>query len=222
MSDTASVLRRRGEPGERGQITTGLVLLVILGLMIVGLWGVFALSRASDEKSQAQSAADSAALAGAGALDDVIGEILGLIRHKHELGFYVGCGVGQADAATYAARNDAHITAYCFDLGSDTVSVSVEMNDRVSDESGPAVASAIASTGLDLTRCSWEDEEPEETPTPSDPPTDEDPGPPPPPPDIGTHLDCGPLTATFTIGGSDGLLSLVDFHLSGLRPKLID
>lgn len=209
-------------------MTTALVMIVMLGLLAVAFLGVFLLSRGVDERSKAQSAADAAALAGAGVLDDAIPELLGLVHGKTDLASLIGCGLGEADARHYADANDAAVTSYCFDAGSDRISVEVRMQDPVSGDVGPAEAGAVAETGLRLGSCWWHDA----TPDPVEPPADDDKGggkgdgkddePPPPPPDIPTTLDCGPLHASFLIGGVDGLLRLTDFHLDRLEPRLVD
>lgn len=223
--------RRRARPrDESGQVTTGLVMVVMVGLLAVALLGVFGLSRGVDERSKAQSAADAAALAGAGALQEAVPAVLALLtRPDQDLGSLVTCNFGRDDADAYATSNDATITYYCFDFAADRVEVEVEMNDDVSADVGPAEAGAIASTGLDLADCSWDTEEPPaetETPTPDpDPSPSGPPSPPespPPPPDLGSTLECGPLTAQFTVGGESGLLTLDDFELDDLEPSLVD
>ncbi|HYF73418.1 MAG TPA: pilus assembly protein TadG-related protein [Nocardioides sp.] len=219
---------------ESGQVTTGLVVVVTVGLIAVAVWGVALLSRGVDEKSQAQSAADAAALAGAGSLAEVLPDLLSMMTDKGGLGSTAGCGLGQDRASTYAQKNDATLTSYCFDFAAGEVTADVEMNEPVNEDVGPAVASAKATTGLDLSSCSWTDDDPPPTPTPTPTPTPSDgpgpgpsgppspPPPPPPPPDLGTTLSCGPLTARFMIDGESGLLSLVDFELDGLEPSLIE
>jgi len=240
-------VRGRRSVDERGQVTTALVMVVILGLTAVATLGVFALARGVDDRSRAQTAADAAALAGAGVLGDALPEILGLLDAKDgDLASYVGCDLGRADAEEYAAANDATLTAYCFDLASGEVTVEVRMQDPVSDDTGPAEAGAVASTGLDLGSCLFEDDAVEVQPSPTSTPTPEggdgggqggggqggggqggDQGgdgadtPPPPPPDLGTTLDCGPLSAQFTIGGEDGRLSLESVDVGDLEPELV-
>jgi hypothetical protein len=220
-------LSRRSTRGERGQVTTALVIIVVVALVTLSVVGLMALARGVDEKSQAQSAADAAALAGAAVLSDELPDLLGLIDDKDDVfGLVGGCGLGQDEAATYASKNEAVLTGYCFDLAAGRVEADVRMSEPVSDDVGPARASAVASPGLDLSSCSWNDEEPEPTPTPTPSPTpteppDEPPPPPPPPPDIGTTLSCGPLTAEFVIGGESGLLTLVDVEVD-LEPSLIE
>ncbi|WP_166139796.1 pilus assembly protein TadG-related protein [Nocardioides ochotonae] len=222
--------RRRRD--ESGQVTTGLIIAVVVALIAVAISGVALLARGVDEKSQAQSAADAAALAGAGALSELLPQLLAMMTSRDDLGGTAGCAFGQDRASTYAQKNDATLTAYCFDFRRGEVEASVQMNDPVSDEIDAAEARAVASTGLDLSTCSWNDEDPPEpsptptpTPEPSDGPSDgptEDPGPPPPPPDRGTTFTCGPLTAEFVIDGETGRLSFVDLELDGLEPRLID
>lgn len=220
---------RRPARGEQGQVTTALVIVVIVALVTLGMVGVFALARGVDEKTKAQSAADAAALAGASALTAELPGLLGLVGSKDDIfSLSVGCGLGQDRASTYAGRNGATLTEYCFDLGADRVTARVEMTAPVSEDVGPAKAGSVASTGLDLSDCSWNDDEPEPTPTPTPTPTEppddppSPPPPPPPPPDIGTTLSCGPFTAHFLIGGITGLLTLVDVEIDELEPSLVE
>lgn len=228
MNRSNARVRRRDE---RGQIATPIVIMASTFLIALALLGVAALGHGTDEKSQAQSAADAAALAGAGALADELPAILGMLHSKGGLAGLVGCGLGQSQASTYASKNDASLTSYCFNLAHNRVEASVQMNDPVSDDVGPAVADAVASTGFDAGSCSWQDDpppSPSPTPTPTESPDDEpsgpppSPTPPPPPPDIGTTLTCGPIVAHFVIGGSSGLLTLVDVDVHGLEPRLVD
>ncbi len=218
--------RRRDE---RGQVTTGIVVVMVVFFVAFAMWGIAALGHGVDEKSKAQSAADAAALAGAGALADALPTILGLLHSKDGLGGLAGCGLGQPEAATYAAKNGASLTSYCFDLAHNRVEADIRMNRDVSEDIGPASADAVASTGFDLGSCTWQDDpppSPSPTPTaspdhePSGPPPS--PTPPPPPPDVGTTLTCGPVVAHFVIGGESGLLSLVDVDVHGLEPRLIE
>lgn len=224
--------RARRRRDERGQVTTALVIMATVFLVALAVFGVSALGHGVDEKSKAQSAADAAALAGAGSIANELTALLGLLHSKGDLGGLAGCALGQPDASAYAAKNDATLTSYCFDLARNRVEASVRMNQPVSDEVGPAVARAVASSGFDVGSCSWQDDPPPSpTPTPTPTPTESpdepsgpppSPTPPPPPPDIGTTLTCGPIVAHFVIGGSNGLLSLVDVDVHGLEPRLID
>lgn len=217
--------RRKHVRGESGQVATAIVLVVVVGMIAVGLFGVFAVSRGADERAKSQSAADAAALAGADALTDVIPGIFDLFNSKGDLGSAFRCGLGRSAADDFASRNDAYVTSYCYDAHDDEVRVSVRMNDPVTDDVGPATAKAVASTGLDLGNCSWRDDEPPSpspspssstTPTPSpSPPTT-----PPPPPDTGTTLTCGGLRAVFEVDGETGRLRLVDLDLDPLKPRL--
>lgn len=228
----SSGARSRRSRDERGQVATAMFIVTFTALLAVALWGVFALSRGVDERSQAQSAADAAALAGAGALEAAIPVLLGELSSKAGLpglGSSIGCGLGQGDAQQYAERNEAILTDYCFDFGADRVRAVVEMADPVSEDVGPAEAGALAETGVSLDGCTWEDEEPPPTPTPTPTPTPSGsptatptPTEPPDPPDLGTTLDCGFFTAQFTILGSSGLLRLDDVQVDPIEPRLID
>lgn len=215
--------RERRPRDDRGQVTTALVLVVSASLLSVALLGIVLIGRGVDSKSKAQTAADAAALAGASVLTDALPDLVGLLSSVDDtLAAHVGCDLGRADAEEYAAKNGATLTDYCFDLASGRVAVAVRMNEPVSADVGPATASAVASTGLDLSGCGFTDPEPSEDtdgPEPSDGPTD---GPPPPPPDSGTTLDCGPLQVEFVIDGETGALHVSHVELDGLEPSLIE
>ena len=210
---------------ERGQVATALVMILCVGLVAVGLIGVFALSRGADEKSKAQSAADAAALAGAASFEDLVPNIIGLIHSRRGLDGAFGCGLGRGDAEDFAGRNDAVLTEYCFDARDDRVRVAVRMNDPVTQDVGPAEATAEASTGLGLGDCDWKDEEPP-TPTPSSSSsssptaTPSTPTTPPPPPDFTSTLTCGGFRAEFEVDGETGRLQLSHIDLDTLKPRL--
>ncbi|MEZ0577367.1 pilus assembly protein TadG-related protein [Nocardioides sp. MH1] len=211
---------------QRGQVTTMLVIVVSATLLAVGLLGIVLIGRAVDDKTKAQTAADAAALAGAGVLSDALPNLVGLLNSLNDnLAAHVGCDLGRESAEEYAAKNGATLTDYCFDLASGRVSASVRMNAPVSDDVGPAEASAVASTGLDLSGCGFSDPQPpDETddPEPTDEPTDGPPPPPPPPPDTTTSFDCGPLQVDFVIDGETGALHVSHVDLDGLEPSLVE
>ncbi|MEO9322612.1 pilus assembly protein TadG-related protein [Nocardioides sp. C4-1] len=210
---------------ERGQVATALVVCCVLGLVAVAVWGVALLARGADQKTQAQSAADAAALAGAGVLSDALPQLLALLADKDGLSGTAGCALGEDRARDYAARNDAELIDYCFDLGSGRVSVTVRMLEPVNDELDGAVADATASIGLDLADCDWQDDDPPEPEAePVEPPSggptpDAEPAP---PPTLGTTLSCGAFSAEFEIDGDGGGLSFVELDVDALEPALVE
>lgn len=219
-------IQRHGR--ERGQVATGIILSVVVGLVAVGLLGVVALSRGADERTKSQSAADAAALAGANSLADVIPNLIGLIHSRRDLDDAFGCGLGRAAAEDFASRNGATLTSYCFDARADQVRVSIRMNEKVTDDVGPATAKAVASPELGLDDCDWTDHEPPPPTTPSSTtttspsPTSSTPTTPPPAQDYTTTLKCGPLKAVFKVDGETGRMQLSSIDLKTLRPRLKD
>lgn len=210
--------------GERGQVAMSLISIALVGLVALAFFGIYLFGRGVNDKTQSQTAADAAALAGA---QDLVGSVTTLLAGltAKDLGGVGGCNAGKNVAESYAEKNDAALTDYCFDSRTGEVAVSVRLDHEVAADLGPATASAVASTGLDLADCRWEDDE-EETPT-SSPSPSADPSdsgtPPPPPPDVPTTLTCGGLVVRYVIDGTTGQLRLdgaVD--LDDLTPHLVE
>ena len=199
------VNRRAAERGS-GPVTALMVMAILALLFTVGITAVFA--AAGDERSSAMHAADAAALAGArGVLDDAPRAMQPGFLTPAEIPILLGGSIctqtGRVDAFRLAQANGATLTSYCYDVYTDTVRVTVRMNDHnVGD--GPATASAEAATTFQAASCVIdpdfelpEEEEPEE-----EPPADDDatPSPPPPPPipdDLETTIDCGIIGLTI-------------------------
>lgn len=214
----------RAERGEQGQVALALVLITIIALITVAFVGVLGISLAADERSQAQTAADAAALAGVEAVPGALTILFDAIDAKDDLGTLVlGCNLGRAQAQTYANQNGASLTSYCFNASTGRAEVVVRMNEPVSDEAGYAEAGATASNGFARSSCSWLDDEPEETeaPEPAPPVEGETPPPPPPAPDWTTTLTCGALKVVYTVNGETGALTLTSVDVASLEPKLV-
>ena len=139
---------------DRGQITTALVMVGIVLLVALGLL-VTKLGQATDQRSQVQSAADAAALAGAQQIRSQLpGLVLTAIRNQAKDPFAgsPACGMGNAEAADFALRAGASVTTYCYYPDSDTVQVSVESL-SVSVSGDRARADAQARVGMTLGPC---------------------------------------------------------------------
>ena len=192
---------------ERGSVpVTALMVMAILALIFtIGITALFA--AAGDERSSAMHAADAAALAGArGVLDDAPRAMQPGFLTVAEIPLLLGGSIctqtGRVDAVRLAQRNGATLTSYCYNVYTDTVRVTVRMNDH-NVGNGPATASAEAATTFQAASCVInpdfelpEEEEPEEEP----PPADATPTPPPPPPipdDLETTIDCGIVGLTI-------------------------
>jgi hypothetical protein len=186
--------RRTGDRGS-GPITALMVMAILALIFTIGITALFA--AAGDERSSAMHAADAAALAGArGVLDDAPAALSPGFTTPAEIPMLLGGGVcvqtGRVDAFRLAAANNATLTSYCYNVFTDTVRVTVRMNEsNVGD--GVATAAAEAVTSFQPASCVLDSEF---TPPPDDPPDDEPPPPedepPPPNPDpIDTTIDCG-------------------------------
>ncbi len=139
---------------DRGQVTTALMVLVILGLLFVTVQVLLPLGRASDLKERAQAAADAAALAGADDLRrQVITRWMVPLEHEADIANWVGCPTGAGAAADYAARNDARVTRYCYASALDRVQVRVEGRTEINGQR--ARNQAEAELGIRWASCRW-------------------------------------------------------------------
>jgi hypothetical protein len=201
-------MMRQRFSGDRGQVATAVMMIVSIAVVAVVVLGVLRLGGAVDARGQSQTAADAAALAGAGAVRDELVGILTGLPSKHAFFNALGCGLGHSDASSFAARNDARVVRYCYHPAADEIRVTVE--NRRAGEAGPARSCATAALGLPLGACRFEDEE---RPTPSPRHTEDgdedDESEPSEDPDLGTELRCGPLTVRFLVKGGDGRLALL-------------
>src|SRR5690349_25023657 len=124
------------------------MLAVTVGVVAVTAFGVVRLGSAVDERGQAQTAADAAALAGAEAVRDGLPALLGQVRSPADLARVADtltCGAGREDAVELAAANGAEVTSYCYDSIDDRVEVTVENRATRDAGTGTARASAVAS-----------------------------------------------------------------------------
>lgn len=176
-----------------------IVVVAILLLAFAMLFGV-RLSKATDEASGLQAAADAAALAGA---QSVVTDAPGQIVSALVSGQSIPGGLGQSAAADFANRNDSTLVSYSYSPVQDRVRVTVRSQDSL--ESGEREErSAAAKLGMALGPCDVPD-----TPAPPSTSTTTSPSsspsgssssspsttPPAPPPvdDIGDAIQCGGL-----------------------------
>jgi hypothetical protein len=185
-----------------------MVMAILALVFTIGITALFA--AASDERSAAMHAADAAALAGArGVLDDAPRAMAPGFLTPAEIPLLLGGAgcvpTGQLQAFQLAQANNATLTSYCYNVYTDTVRVTVRMNEHNVGE-GPATASAEAATTFQAASCEISpdfelpEEEEEEPPEETPPPGEEEPTPPPPPPepdDILTTIDCGIIGLTI-------------------------
>lgn len=221
---------------DSGQVTTALVVVVMLGLLFVLFRVILPIGQATAQKSGAQAAADAAALGAAKQIGDDLPQAITdrLATVTSAAGLLdvlsgVGGGFGREGAQDFAARNDADVTSYQYSRFSDTIQVEVQGRPAASTGAHSETA-ATAKLGVRLGTCRLTNDPvptPTPTPTPSPTPTDEDPpppAPPAPPADTGTTLQCGDLVLHFTVNGSTGRPSLdtsLDALKAQFRPRLI-
>lgn len=227
-----------------GPITAILIMGFVALLVAAALVGFGGVARA--EQSQAQNAADAAALAGAGfVLEDLPNQLLkapfsdpgGL---QGDIG-QPGCvQLGRASAEDLAAENSAVLTSYCWSASRTEVSVSVRLDHAAKGQ--PATAQAVADPGISLSDCRIDPSFVPPTPEPPAPGGGNDKGgndkgsdnggdgkdskTPAPPSPIDTTVNCGfgdlsvsydPATQLFTFSAPGQIRSLLD----GLKPRLV-
>ena len=196
MTEQTTTIRRRRDAG-----ATPVTVVIGIGILVALFAGAITTmgAVASNESSNAQHAADAAALGGArGVLDDLPTDLLLGFTTPADIPIIVGGGTcvqnGQSEAARLARANGADLTSYCYNVWADEVSVSVRM--RSTAVAGDKVsAKAEAETTFTADECRLDPSFDEPSDEPGDPPGDDedsDDGPPPPPPGpMTTWIDCG-------------------------------
>lgn len=197
--------QRAHEEPEDGQAAMWLVL--AMAFLFLGL-GVTAYSRlvsATDEVSGLQTAADAAALAGAQAIArDAPQAIKDAVRG----GGGIPCGLGRSEAQSFAARNGATVTAYCYYPVQDRIEVTVR-SQAVLESGQRESTSAVAELDLRLGPCVLPDAPDPPTPTPTPTPTPSasttpTPTPTPTPDDVVKKGRCGEVEFDVVFPGSGG------------------
>ena len=196
---------RAHEAREQGQAARWLVLTVAFLLVALGVTAYSRLVSATDEVSGLQTAADAAALAGAQAIArDAPQAIKDAVRD----GGGIPCGLGRGEAQSFAARNGATVTSYCYYPVQDRIEVTVR-SQAVLESGRREDASAVAELGLRLGPCVLPDApeppEPEPTPTPTPSSTSTPtPTPTPTPDDVVKKGRCGDVEFDVTFPGGGG------------------
>lgn len=189
---------------ERGQVAMWLILVVSAGLLALGVSAYSRLITSTDQISSLQTAADSAALAGA---QSIAKDAPDAIKAAVTGGGSLPCGLGQNAAQSFASRNGTSVTSYCYRPIQDRVEVTVRSKDVL--ESGQRESTtAVAELGLKLGPCTLPDppeepEEPEPTPTPTGTATPT-PTPTPTPDDVVKKGRCGDIEFDVIFPGSGG------------------
>lgn len=197
-------------------------------VLSVLLMFVLPITRGADQASRSQTAADSAALAGA---DAVRTEVLARLA-TGDLGVLLGpwASRGSGAATSYADRNGASVVEYAYDAWADEVRVRVRFDEPGVEGTQRVERRAVARVGIALGRCvrSTEEIEPEPEPTPTPTPTDDDaepaptPSPEPPDPTYAYGLTCPGGLDLVGYDDLDDLASAALSWLSGrLEPRLV-
>lgn len=183
--------------GGRESGAAALTIVVVMSILLLAfamLIGV-RMSKATDQASRLQAAADAAALAGA---QSIVSDAPGQIVSALVSGQVIPGNLGQPEAEDFAGRNDATLISYSYSPIQDRIRVTVRSNDVL--ESGQREErSATAQLGMPFTACDQPDEPPApSTPAPSTPsgsPTSSSPSSTTRPPvdDVSGTLECGGL-----------------------------
>lgn len=213
---------RRAEDGsETGAAAMSIVVVVSLLLLAFAMLIGVRLSKAADEASGLQAAADAAALAGAESiLEDAPGQIVSALV----TGKVIPGSLGQDNAEDFASRNDATLVSYNYSPSEDRVRVTVESKDVL--ESGQRERrSAAAKLGMPFTACNTSQEPPapststspssSSSPSPSSPSSTSSPSTPPPVDDVSDTLQCGGLDIPVLWEWDEDDGWDLDFHVDG-------
>lgn len=216
------------EAGAAAMSVVVMASVLLLGFaMLVGV----RLSKATDEASGLQAAADAAALAGAESIvDDAPGQIVSALVN----GQAIPGDLGSSAAQDFASRNDTTLVSYSYSPSQDRIRVTVRSNDVL--ESGePEERSAAAKLGMPFTACDRSDEPDEPSTTSSPSPSSSSSTSPsssttaPPVDDVSDTLDCGGLDIPVLWEWDEENGWELDFHVDaslikslGLEPALAD
>lgn len=220
--------------GERGAAALSIVVvsavLVLAFAMLVGV----RLSKATDEASGLQGAADAAALAGAQSIvHDAPGRIVSALVNGQQ----IPGSLGQSNAEDFASRNDATLLTYSYSPIQDRIRVTVRSNDVL--ESGEReVRSAAAKLGTPFAACDQSQEPPAPSTSTSSSTTSSSSSstststtssPPPPVDDVSDSLDCGGLDIPVVWEWDEDDGWDLDFNVDaslikdlGLEPALVE
>jgi hypothetical protein len=190
----AAADRRPRRRDDAGQVATGVMLAVTVGVVAVTALGVVRLGAAVDERGQAQTAADAAALGGAEAVRDALVPRFGELRTPADLRALADdltCGAGREGAVELAAANGAEVTAYCYDSLADRVEVTVANQGTRDAATGTAEASAAAELGLLIDDCEL----------------------------TASRLTCGDLELDLPLRSPDDLAEVLE---DAFRPRLVE
>lgn len=217
MTGVGKLMRRVRDERERGAAAMSIIVVVSILLLAFAMLFGLRLSKATDEASGLQTAADAAALAGAQqVISGAPGQIVSAIKNGRGL----PCGLGQDNASDFAQRNDATLVEYCYYPADDRVRVTVRSN-KVLESGKREERSASAKLGMALGPCSIPAKP---TPSTSSSTTTSSPSSspsssssstttPPPPPDVDAVITCGDLDIPMVWPGDGGDM-IIKFNAS--------
>ncbi|WP_338749333.1 pilus assembly protein TadG-related protein [Janibacter alittae] len=172
-------------------------IIIVVSILLLGFALLFAtrLSKATDEASGLQAAADAAALAGAESIvDDAPGQIVSALVN----GQAIPGSLGQANAQDFAGRNDATLVSYSYSPAQDRIRVTVESK-AVLESGQRERRSADAKLGMPFSACNPSQEPPAPSTSTSTSPSSSpssstsSTSTPPPVDDVSDTLQCGGL-----------------------------
>lgn len=217
---------------ERGAAAMSLLVVVSLLLLSFAVLVSVRLSKATDEASGLQAAADAAALAGARSIvNDAPGQIVSALVNGQQ----IPGSLGQSDAQDFANRNDANLVSYSYSPIQDRIRVTVRSEEALEyGEHGER--SAAAKLGMPFTACDSSQEPPapststsSTSSSPSSSPSSSSTTTPPPVDDVSDTLECGGLDVPVLWEWSEDDGWVPDFHIDaslitdlGLEPALAD
>ncbi|MCE0534300.1 hypothetical protein LWF15_02145 [Kineosporia rhizophila] len=204
-------------PDDSGQLTIGLVTVVMVGLLFLAVSYFLPLGEATDQKASSRAAADAAALAAAEQIqNDLASAVLDAVDQARTVEDLPGVldsltgGFGREQAGEYADRNGADLVGYQYTRASGRIWAQVRHRQPAST-GDRAQSSATAELGIRLGACRLaEPDEPDQPDEPDEPGTAE--------------VLCGDLELQFEITGDDGKPSLktdLDDLFDDLEPRLI-
>lgn len=151
LAEMGQCRRTRDGAGGPESGAAAMTLIVVVGILLLAFAMLFGvrISKATDEASGLQAAADAAALAGAQSIvDDAPGQIVSALVNGQQ----IPGSLGQGRAEDFANRNDATLVSYGYSPSQDRVRVTVRSKDVL--ESGEREErTAGAKLGLALGPC---------------------------------------------------------------------
>lgn len=224
-------MRRAG--GDRGAAAAGLIVTAFLVTLGAAVVVVLPLMSASDQGTRTSTAAQAAALAGAGDLrDDVLAGTPSAVAGGITWVSLLGASHGSGAAASLAADNDSTLIDYAFSRSTGIVKATTRLDEAAPGVDGAgtghATSEASAALGVALGSCAVGTRTVVtgySTPTPTPSPDPDDPEPTPTPvPVYGTEyrFTCPGYSTGWSASATSVSNAAVHWLSSHLEPSLVD